>query len=241
MKQILNIILKLIKILIILSIIVFLLLLYLLDFNMFEYFFIYLKHIILSEKNEIFNMPLNNITNIYYIHSPLDDTSSISASTSTASSSTTTNADNNPFTPLKDSVYYKPSEGAKITVSPETVSKVSDKIIDNLPNISSTVASGIATGAGGTGAMMAATRLVKNTPLPVAAKAGIVIGMGTAGAAGVSLGSQIGSAVGKNVSQYLESQVDNSPFNQTLPDDRAPSPNPEFSVNSMLDSFELSN
>jgi len=151
------------------------------------------------------------------------------------------NTNSNTTVPLKDSFTYKVDEGAKVTVSPETVAKISDKIIDNLPGISSTVASGIATGTGGTGAMMAASRLVKNTPMPIAAKASVIIGMGTAGAAGVSIGSQVGSTVGRNINEYLESQIVNSPFNNDLPEGRAPTPNPEFSINSMLDNFELSN
>jgi hypothetical protein len=233
-----KLIFKLIYELLIIFTLIFLILGNFLDISIFEFISINLKNLlqlILGENNDIITFSSNNISNYFTINCPPEDIPN------TASTSTVNNTNSDTLKPLKDSFSYKAEEGAKVTVSPETISKISDKLIDNLPGITSTVASGIATGAGGTGAMMAASRLVKNTPLPITAKAGVIIGMGTAGAAGVSIGSQVGTTVGRNLNQYLESQVNNSPFNQPLPDDRAPSPNPDFSINSMLDNFELSN
>jgi hypothetical protein len=56
-----------------------------------------------------------------------------------------------------------------------------------------------------------------------------------------NLGSKLGSDLGDNIKEFAQNQVVNSNYNKPLPEDRAPSPNPEFNVHSMLDQFELSN
>jgi hypothetical protein len=189
--------LKLIYDLLIIFTLILLITIYLFDINIFEIISIFINHLLqlfLAENNNVITFTSNNISDFFPISCSPDNIPN-NAFTSTAN-----NTNNNTLQPLKDYFTYKAKERAKITVSPETIAKISDKIINNLPGISSTVASGTTTGAGATGAMMAANRLVKNTPLPLAAKAS------------VSIVYQVGATVGRNINQFLESQVENSLF-----------------------------
>jgi hypothetical protein len=94
--------------------------------------------------------------------------------------------------------------------------------------------------AGAAGAK-AGAHVCKNLPISPLAKIGVIAGTATLTSAGTAMGSVVGESTGRNLREYAENQIMNSNYNKLPQDGRAPSPNPEFGVHSMLDNFELSN
>jgi hypothetical protein len=122
-----------------------------------------------------------------------------------------------------------------VTVNKEFASKVINYVKDGLPvNFAST------SFAGGAGAA-AAAKIVQNSGAPLPVKAGTIVATAGLTALSANLGSKLGSDLGDNIKEFAQDQVVNSNYNKPFPEGRAPSPNPEFNVHSMLDQFELSN
>jgi hypothetical protein len=122
-----------------------------------------------------------------------------------------------------------------VTVNKEFASKIIDYVKDGLPNPINFASTSLAGGAGAA----AAAKIVQNSGAPLPVKAGTIVATAGLTALSANLGSKLGSDLGDNIKEFAQDQVVNSNYNKPLPEGRAPSPNPEFNVQSILDRFEL--